>query len=244
MRAMQAMLRFVRRPFANFKKQAGPRLLAHFRPVTLNIVCPTGNTINVSGLAEGIGDIAIAGTGNHVEFGKGSKFKGSVEIRGKNNRVIIGADCVVRGKIVVKGRNQTVSVGEHTTFQSIYLLCDEHCDIRIGRWCMFSRDIEVRTTDAHSVVDAKTGLRLNQPDSVLIGDHVWVGVGALISKGAVVPEDCVVGAYSFVNSIFAERQVIIAGTPAKVVKQGVTWHRSRKGEFSMDELDSWRAQHT
>lgn len=211
------------------------------RKLAINLSCAPGNLVVLSGVKEGLGDIRVSGAGNHVEFGSGTIFKGSVEVRGKNNKVVFGSNCAIRGRIVVKGNDQTVLVGEHTTFQSIYLLCDENRDVTIGRWCMFSRDIEVRTTDAHSVVDRETGLRINTPKSVTIGDHVWVGVGTLISKGAVVPDDCIVGAHSFVNGEFHASHVIIAGSPAKVVKEGVTWHRSRKKQFSEEELGVWQS---
>ncbi len=204
------------------------------------VACDPENKLLLDGLVEASGEISISGRGNEVKFSSGSKFKGSLEVRGKNNSVVVGANCVVRGRIVIKGSNQTVSIGDYTTFQSVYLLCDENCDVHIGRWCMFSRDVEVRTTDAHSVVDIESRIRVNAPKSVFIGDHVWVGVGALISKGTVVPDDSIIGAHSFVNGTFTESHVIIAGSPAKVVKTGVTWNRGRKEKFSNDELHGWK----
>lgn len=204
------------------------------------VVCPPSNSVLLDEMSEGHGKITINGSGNVVEILEGSLFNGNIDIQGNNNRVLIGPHCAIRGRILVKGSKQTVAVGERTTFQSVYLLCQENCDVMIGRWCMFSRNIEIRTTDAHSVVDAQTGRRLNEPASVTIGDHVWVSVGVLISKGATLPEDSIVGANSFVNDVFVEPGTLIAGAPAKVVKRGVTWHRSRKAKFTKEELDAWR----
>lgn len=64
---------------------------------------------------------------------------------------------------------------------------------------MFSRKIEVRTTDAHSVIDIETRSRINKAESIHIGDHVWVGLSTIINKGAVIPSDNIIGANSFVN---------------------------------------------
>lgn len=206
----------------------------------LTVLCPSSSTVILNGRTECRGNITIKGAGNVIEFLDGAVLNGSIEIQGDNNRVLIGANCVIRGRILVKGSKQTISVGEHTTFQSVYLLCQEGCDVTIGRWCMFSRDIEIRTTDAHSVIDTNTGCRINNPASVTIGDHVWVSVGAFISKGAVLASDTIVGANAFVNSVFTETSTMIVGAPAKIVKRDVSWSRSRKDKFTEDELKFWQ----
>lgn len=198
------------------------------------------NEIDCRNLVEAQGKITVIGTGNKISFGPGAKLKGNIDIRGDNNIVIFGAGTAMRGRVLVKGKNQRVSVGDHTTFQSAYLLCQEGCEILIGRWCMFSREIEIRTTDAHSVIDLSTNMRINTPASVVIGDHVWVSVGVLISKGAQLANDTIVGAKAFVNGKFTEENTIIGGAPARIVKRGVSWHRSRKPKFSLDEINEWR----
>lgn len=180
------------------------------------------------------------GAGNRILIGNESKLRGSIVIRGNGNTILIGNHCDWRGDIVVKGDKQTVSIGDYSTAVNAYLLCQEGCDITIGRWCMFSRGIEVRTTDAHSVIDRATGERLNRPASIVVGDHVWVGLGVIINKGAVVPSDCIVGAQSFVTTKFSEEGVVIAGTPARIVKRGITWARERKNRFTQKELNRWK----
>jgi acetyltransferase-like isoleucine patch superfamily enzyme len=181
-----------------------------------------------------------AGEHNTLTVGKGSKISGDVRISGSSNKIIIGDNCVFRGQILVKGSNQTVSFGDESTTADVYILCQEGADVIIGKKCMFSREIELRTTDAHSVIDRATGLRINGPASIRIGDHVWVGVGAIINKGSSVPSDCIVGAMSFVNRGFDEEGVILAGTPAKIVKRNITWDRRRKKHFSEEAMNEWR----
>lgn len=184
--------------------------------------------------------IRIRGDGNTIEMGPSSSFTGRIFIRGQNNRIVIGKNCRLNGSIVVKGKNQTVSIGDETTFASVYLLCIENKDVTIGRWCMFSRNIEIRTSDAHALIDNKTRKRLNPAGSITIGDHVWVGVGALISKGSMIGNDSVVGAKSFVNKAFDESNVVIAGTPAKIIRSGVTWNRGRKSRYARETLNAWK----
>jgi len=200
-----------------------------------------GNTFINDGAEALKGRVFVTkGTGNVLTIGKATKFRGSVEFQGNNNKVLIGENCHFRGDIIVKGDGQTVSFGDHSSTVDVYLLCQEECDVHIGKWCMFSREIEIRTTDAHSVIDRVTRKRINPAQSIRIGDHVWVGVGAIINKGAIVPSDCIVGAMAFVNGQFDEEGTIIAGTPAKIVKRGITWNRSRRDMFSRAQMNHWK----
>lgn len=182
----------------------------------------------------------VRGIKNKIEIGSESIFSGTIKIDGSRNIIRIGQGCHYRGEILVKGSDQIVDFGDYSTTVNVYILCQESCNVRIGRHCMLSREIEIRTTDAHSVIDIETGNRLNTPGDVIIGDHVWVGLGAIVNKGSVIPNDTIVGAGAFVNKPFEEEHTAIAGAPAKVVRRGVTWNRSRRAKFSADEMNEWR----
>lgn len=151
-----------------------------------------------------------------------------LDIIGTNNTIII-EDSVSykRGHLRVVGDNQTFRIGQFTTIEKCYFLCAEGCDITVGEHCMFSYDIVVRTTDAHSVLDLQTRERINQAKSIHIGNHVWIGAEVMVTKGVSLPDDCIVGARSICNRSIEEAHTVIAGTPAKVVKRGVTWDRAR-----------------
>lgn len=146
---------------------------------TNEIVVPTSSKVR--------GDIKVVGESNSLVAESGLIFNADIRIEGNGNKIYFGQNCAIRGQILVKGNNQTVYIGRETTFQSVYILCQEQCDVYIGHHCMFSRNVEVRTTDAHSVIDLETGKRMNTPKSIRIGDHVWVGVKGLISKGGTSP---------------------------------------------------------
>ncbi|MES2440271.1 MAG: hypothetical protein V4584_14470 [Verrucomicrobiota bacterium] len=187
------------------------------------------------------GTIVLNGKGNVIRFLEGSRFAGSITVNGNDNLLEFGPHTKIRGQLILGGCGQKVTFGEQTTAVEILLICGEDQDVNIGRWCMFSRKIEIRTSDAHSVVDSKTGDRVNPAQPVIIGDHVWVGLGVVISKGARIPSDSIVGAMSFVNGGFEEEGVILAGAPAKIVRRGVTWNRDRRPHFTPEELDGWKA---
>ncbi|HTO31726.1 MAG TPA: hypothetical protein VL202_11190 [Pararhizobium sp.] len=214
-----------------------PKIRFHY-PFATMIDRGQNNTVDAKGRL--IATIRLFGTGHSIELPRSSSFTGHITIRGRGNRLVIGENCRLCGEFMIKGTDQTVSIGEGTTFESVYVLSQERGNVTVGRWCMFSRGIEIRTSDAHSLIRKSDGRRLNRPKSVVVGDHVWVGVGSILNKGTVLPDDCVVGAKSFVNKTFKESGVVLAGTPAVVVKRGITWNRRRFRLFSKEEMEEWR----
>ncbi len=108
----------------------------------------------------------------------------------------------------------------------INIACLEGTSINIGTDCLFSAGIEIRTSDSHSILNM-VGKRLNCAKSIVIGNHVWCGQGVFILKGAHIEENTVIGACSVVNKEFIEGNCVVAGNPAKIVKQNVTWQMER-----------------
>jgi acetyltransferase-like isoleucine patch superfamily enzyme len=173
----------------------------------------------------------ISGSNNQITLAAGARLFGYVEIRGEDNRVVLAEGASFSGRIFVKGKGLTLSIGANTSLRQAYILVQEGADLTIGTDCLFSRDVEIRTSDAHSLVDAATGKRLNKSAPVVIGDHVWVGARSFINKGSVIPSNSVVGAMSFVNKAFEQPGTLLAGVPAKIVREGIDWHRERRNRF-------------
>lgn len=110
---------------------------------------------------------------------------------------------------------------------------------------MFSFDIIVQTGDGHSIFDIKTGKNINsnkkmKEENILykieLGDHVWVGRCGLIlgsMKPTVIGSGSIVGAQSVVKGKFPNN-VILAGTPAKVIKKDIAWSRKNMADNMED----------
>jgi acetyltransferase-like isoleucine patch superfamily enzyme len=58
---------------------------------------------------------------------------------------------------------------------------------------------------------------------IVVGKHVWIGSHVRILKGVRIPDDCVVASGSVVVDVFDEPGCLIAGSPAKVVRRGISW---------------------
>jgi acetyltransferase-like isoleucine patch superfamily enzyme len=79
-------------------------------------------------------------------------------------------------------------------------------------------------SDMHSIVSVETGERLNPGGSVMVGDHVWLGVGCRIMKAVRIGAGSVIGAGAIVTRDIPPN-ALAAGAPAEVTKTGITWTR-------------------
>ncbi|MDR2337757.1 MAG: acyltransferase, partial [Deltaproteobacteria bacterium] len=94
----------------------------------------------------------------------------------------------------------------------------------IGDDCMISNEIEISTTDNHTIFDKINKKIINkQKRPLIIGNHCWIGRHVRILKNAQIPNNTIIGMSSIVTKKFEEENTIIAGYPAKVIKHNVEW---------------------
>ncbi len=172
-------------------------------------------------------NISIKGKGNELIIEKGCLIRDlSIIIVGDNNLIHIKKNVKVDegGQFLIEGNNCNISIGSKTTIGSANLFCGEsNTFIYLGDDCMLSTKINIDTSDFHSILDLTTGLRINPPNNVVIGDHVWVGFGAQILKGAIISKNSIVAAKALVPGKEYPSNVVLAGIPAKVQKEDINW---------------------
>ncbi len=171
--------------------------------------------------------IRIRGDGNTVVIGDGCRLHDlKILLIGDSLRVEISDNCQLRGKIKVEDTGSSVIVGAGTTMENGYLGAYEGTHIRIGKDCMFSDQVGVRTGDMHAIVDAEAGARINPAQSITIEPHVWLCRGVTVLKGCSIGKDAVVGGFSMVTSSLPAA-VLAVGVPAAVVRENIRWNRER-----------------
>lgn len=166
------------------------------------------------------------GNNNHIRIGSHSKFNNThIAIRGHNNRIVIADRAKITGQLIISGNNLSIQIGENCTAISVYLLAHDH-SIHIGRNCLISRGVEIRTSDVHKIYD-KTNNQLLNPTTqdVILEDHIWIAANVTISKNVRIAHDCVIGAGAFVNKPMTTPHTVIAGSPAKIIKKNIRWER-------------------
>lgn len=88
----------------------------------------------------------------------------------------------------------------------------------------------------HFIFDARTGNRINYSRKIKIDDHVWIGQNSILLSGFSIGEDSIIGTGSISSSLFPAK-VVIARNPARVVREGVSWHRSMTWTADYHNID-------
>lgn len=139
-----------------------------------------------------------------------------------DDKVVFGDNCILHN-LHIEFHDGNLIIGNDCRLFSGYLVIEEGKSIKIGKRCLFAREIEIRTSDSHTVLNLE-GKRINPAQDVLIGDHVWIGKYAKILKGGAINHDSILGYYSLLTKYFYESNVILAGQPAKIVKRDINWN--------------------
>lgn len=169
--------------------------------------------------------VQFSGTGNRVVIGDFTQLNNvTIHISGNNNLVEIGPWCtMVGGSVWIEDSGNRIRLGEHTRLLgATHLAAIEGTAITIGGECLFSSDIQLRTGDSHSILDLE-GKRINASADIVIGEHVWVGNGAVCLKGSQIPANCIVGTRALVSGKFTEENCVLAGVPARIIRRGINW---------------------
>lgn len=192
---------------------------AGFSPTVPSLAPPSANTL------------IIEGENNTVFIGRGAHLRLNMTIRGFGNVVKIGGGCQLHGFADLLTSGGQLSFGEGTTMVQGSIQLHEPGAILFGRDCMISSQVYASLSDIHPIYDRGTGIRLNPPASIDVGDHVWVGLRAMILKGARIGEGSVIAAGAIVSGETSPNAVL-AGAPARVVRENVAWRRDLDEPFS------------
>lgn len=143
----------------------------------------------------------------------------------------IGADCEGKFDIRLNNNKPRVCIGDAVVSRGIHIAV--HGDgIMVGKGCLIGEDVVIQGHDAHGIVDIKEGKLMNSMDvRTVIESRVWLGKRAMILPGNRIERGSIIGAGAIVTKDIPACSLAV-GIPAKVVKQDVTWSRSR---YKLDE---------
>ncbi len=142
--------------------------------------------------------------------------RGLTVLTTKGSTTRFGAGCVLDRGLVVENRG-TLEVGDGTVFgHHCTLATDDR--ISIGRGCLIAEMVSIRDHD-HAFASTTDRIIDQGRDTrpVVIGDNVWLGAKATVTKGVTVGSNCVVGAHAVVTRDLPPDSVAL-GVPARVVR--------------------------
>ena len=181
----------------------GKNILANNRVIIKGI-----ENINTDGLLE----IGVTNVGFMHRYDRTFlNIKGKLHIRGNFS---IGKGCrfdVSDGAIAEFGNGYVNADSKFIVMHR--LIVGDGCAISWG--CLFLDD------DFHEI--SYLG-KIQKHPTIEIGRKVWIGSNVIVLKGSRIPDGCVVASGSLVSSMFDKANCLIAGNPARVIKENVTWN--------------------
>ena len=102
------------------------------------------------------------------------------------------------------------------TFQTFgsYFMARPDGRIKIGKGTWIAPNVGIITQN-HDLKDLK---KAALAEDVIIGEECWIGMNSVILPGVILGDHTIVGALSLVNKSFIEGNCLIAGNPAKKIR--------------------------
>lgn len=148
----------------------------------------------------------------------------SMHFYGRESRVRMDDDAqlVVKGKVnLFYGADVTLFKGAELLIGNSFINSD--CRIRchrkivIGDGCAISHELNIMDSNAHFL----NGERVTK--EVVIGNNVWIGTRVIILPGVSIGDGAIVAAGSVVTHDVPSK-TLVAGNPAKIIKENVEWN--------------------
>lgn len=157
-------------------------------------------------------ELYLSGAGSsYIEVNKNSQFivKGDFHI-GQNVQMMISSNA----SLTFCGGDEKSSSG--ITSDTKILVAEK---VVIGKCTIISWNCFITDSDWHEIGGSIKTI------PVYIGDHVWVSHGVSILRGAGVNNNSIIGAKSTVSRIHTQKNALLCGSPATVIKKNIIWGR-------------------
>ena len=93
--------------------------------------------------------------------------------------------------------------------------------IEFGDKTVISWETLIMDKDFHYIMSIDTGLTKPNHKPIVIGKGTWLCAGSKVLKGAVLPDGCILSAGSVLGKEIIEKNSLLMGNPAEIVKRNV-----------------------
>lgn len=149
----------------------------------------------------------------------GSNAESYLKMKSNSNLTINGRFQVFFGASIEVFPNACLKIGRGYINTGGAIACAH--SITIGNDVYIGRNTYITDSDHHAFLNDQ-GEQLNSPKPVNIGNHVLIGYGAVVLKGVTIGDGAVVAAGSVVTRD-VPAGCLVAGIPARIIKEKVIW---------------------
>lgn len=136
----------------------------------------------------------------------------------KNSELKVHGDfSIFYGGDIICFPNSKLEIGSGFCNSDVKIRCSKK--ITIGKNVAISHNVTIMDSDAHCLDE--DNYEMSKP--VNIKDNVWIGTKATILKGVTIGQGSIIAAGAVVTKDVPER-CIVAGVPARVIKENISWH--------------------
>lgn len=152
--------------------------------------------------------IANIQLGNNVEIDPSSSI----------NNVTIGDNVKIAKRCsIFGGTDNLLEIGHDTYIGMNSILNGYAASLRIGCHVSIAQNVNIMVDSGPNASASLQKLFPIEKLPVNIGDHCWIGAGAIIMPGVTMGDFCIIAANSYVNSSF-DSFTIVGGCPARVIR--------------------------
>jgi acetyltransferase-like isoleucine patch superfamily enzyme len=150
----------------------------------------------------------------------------SLLVGGDDELIFLGPACALTAAEIYCGAGSSIVLLGHAVATRCAII-----DARNGGSIfadddqLWAADVYVATDDMHRLEDAATGARLNPYGGrIRLGRHVWLCRDVIVTGDVEIGDGAVVGTRAMVRNQKVPAMVAVGGTPARVLREGVTWN--------------------
>lgn len=150
--------------------------------------------------------------------------KKSYLVMEKNSKIILNGDFkFFAGADILLKKDAVLTLGKGWSNHNCNIRCANK--ITLGDNVMIGRNVKISDSDFHIIYDNKKNI-INPSKPVNIGENVWLAEGCTILKGVTIGNNAVVAAGSVVTKDVPPN-TIVAGNPAKVIKENILGYNGK-----------------
>lgn len=145
-----------------------------------------------------------------------------IKIKEYGELYVNGSATILNGCYLFIGEKAKMQIGDNTFINTnTRISCSK--EVEIGKGCALAFNVTIMDSDFHQI--SYNGIPVKEKSKkIKIGENVWIGTGAIITKGVTIGDNSVISAGTVVNRD-VPANTLVSGNPMRVVKDNVSWEK-------------------